>query len=399
MQANLLGQNGTVGSSARLNVFAQLQEPSKKDGIWIKTEETIVNENKTLPEISKYKFDNIEIRNTISKNQFKPIVPIPYIFYNYLTDGNFGTGVATKKAIYFFGGVSNYTKATKYNLITNEYINLNNIPYTFHNGSAVIVGDYIYLFGLELNNFYNVAYKYNILTDEYTPIKNIPVSFQNGSVVAIDNNIYIFSGTKAYKYDITTNEYVQLANIPYSFKGDAVAIGNSIYLFGSDNSSFNKNAYEYNLTADTYTKLADIPFRFKKYNSSAVATNTEEIYLFLANDLYRYNTTTNTYEILTEIPSNLHNKIAVLIDDLVYLFGVESSSNNTQYAYKYSLMNTKNKTILIKSVEIGIYNTKLSKNVNINIGQAKIYDNNELKDYPCYWRRWYKVEFNSLKLY
>ena len=28
--------------------------------------------------------------------------------------------------------------------------------------------------------------------------------------------------------------------------------------------------------------------------------------------------------------------------------------------------------------------------------KAKIYDDNELKDYPCYWRRWRKVELNSL---
>lgn len=45
IQGNILGQSGSSSSSG-LNVYAQLAEPSKKDGIWIKTEGKVLDELK-----------------------------------------------------------------------------------------------------------------------------------------------------------------------------------------------------------------------------------------------------------------------------------------------------------------------------------------------------------------
>ena len=144
------------------------------------------------------------------------------------------------------------------------------------------------MFG-SLNNLNN-NYKYNTLTDTYTQLTDIPYDFSNGTAVVIGTDIYLFGSydnnsgsldnvTKNYKYNTLTDTYTQLTNIPYAFYGgSAVAIGTDIYLFGSASSGDYRKAYKYNTLTDTYTQLTNIPYDF--YGGVAVSINSiEEIYL------------------------------------------------------------------------------------------------------------------------
>lgn len=195
MQGNILGQSGSLGSG--LNVYAQLAEPNKKNGIWIKTAETIVDENTTLPSVSKYKYDKVELVEEINANE--------------------------------------------------TYRQLSNIPYNFENGSAIAIGTNIHLFGGGGGK--TTAYKYNILTDTYTKLADIPTQFLGGSAIAVGTNIYLFVQRVLYKYDTLNNTYAQLATIPYEFQfGSAIAIETNIYLFGSANSSYYQYAYKFTIT-------------------------------------------------------------------------------------------------------------------------------------------------------
>ena len=132
-----------VSGGTGLNVFAQLTEPRKKDGIWIKTEETILKESdysqltnipyefyndgevgEALPEISKYKYDKIELLDNmdiITKGVFEELEALEYSTTSMAKiDGD----------IYFLCGSyssSNsmyYEYFYKYNLAKNEYTRL-----------------------------------------------------------------------------------------------------------------------------------------------------------------------------------------------------------------------------------------------------------------------------------
>ena len=113
MQGNVLGQ---TRSSTGLNIFTQPLEPSKKDGIWIKTDE-------------KINYNEVQIVNNI-----EPLI-------------------------------SSYTK-------------LANIPWYFKKGSAVAIGTDIYLLGgNEGDGRYIYNYKYDTVTNKYTKLKDIPYNF------------------------------------------------------------------------------------------------------------------------------------------------------------------------------------------------------------------------------
>lgn len=141
-QGTMLGQKGGSGSITGLNVFAQLNEPSKKEGIWIKTSETVIDENTTLPEISKYEFDGIKIVNS-------------------------------------FG---------------NDYCKLKNKGYDFVGGSVCIVGTKIYLFGGGNNSAsYNSVRVYDIINDEYNILANMPFKSSANIGIAVGTNIYLFN--------------------------------------------------------------------------------------------------------------------------------------------------------------------------------------------------------------
>ena len=150
MQGNVLGQSGGSGLSSGLNVYAQLAEPSKKEGVWIKTEETVVDENTTLPEISKYKYDKVELMENsdiVGKGIYTKLANIPYPL-------NSGSAVAIGTNVYLLGNssgtdYSNYVSNNyKYDTTTNKYTKLADIPYPFNDGCATVVEKYmmVYIF-------------------------------------------------------------------------------------------------------------------------------------------------------------------------------------------------------------------------------------------------------------
>ncbi len=273
---------------------------------------------------------------------------IPYPFYG-------GSAVAIGNDIYLFGGgklTDQLRYAYKYNTITKTYTKLADIPYYFYDGSAVAVGTNIYLFGTDRSNSTEkkLAYKYDTLTDTYTQLTSIPYEFTGGSVVAIGNNIYLFGShqslyNQAYKYDIAEDTYTKLKDIPYYFyDGNAVAIGTDIYLFGSKYKTssiyvYSKYTYKYDTLTNTYTKLTDIPQQF--YDGSAIVIDTN-IYLLGGNSgsinpkyTYQYDTLTNSYTQLTDIPYPFYNGSAVAIGTDIYLLGGENT-NHQQTNYIYN---------------------------------------------------------------
>ena len=386
MISKIKGING--GKNNSLNVYAQLNEPTKKDGIWIETKEVNVNK-------PKYNAN------------------IPYDFD--------GSAVSIGTYIYLLGGYKNRNAIYRYNTLTDKYIKLRDIPYEFYSGSAVAIETDIYLFGSENSSYKKYAYKYNTLTNTLTQLANIPYYFSYGCVIAIGTDIYLMGSindTTAYKYDTLTNTYTRLSNIPYQFYGCAVTMGTYIYLFGSGFSSeLNKNTYKYDTLTDTYTKLTNTPYNFSKGDAIVIDN---DIYLFGGESLsvlYRavckYDTLTNTYIGLTDTPYDFYNSSAIIVNSDIYLLG-GNYNNNMKINYTYlhyislpAINKYKYNKILIKqsvptTLENGniyaiygsTYATKLLEQLILNFKEIYLYKDNETQPYPIYYgngTEWIKI--------
>ena len=227
-------KTGIAGISTgvcELNIFTQTEEPSTKDGLWLKTSNTYD--------------DVLNISDTEYGDTYTKMTDIPYNFYD-------GSAVAIGNDIYILGGNDNKTANYKYDTTTDTYTKMANIPDNFYNGSAVAIGNDIYLLGSSYNYRHKINYKYNTTTNTYTKMDDIPYNFYDGSAVAIGNDIYLLGSSDGdyykinYKYDTTTDTYTEMTDIPYNFfNGSAVAIGNDIYLLGTYRGSYSKNNYKY----------------------------------------------------------------------------------------------------------------------------------------------------------
>ena len=290
------GVTGTLETGAKLNIYTQLTEPTKKDGLWLKTSNTptsIVDD------------ENVYTGGEWNLDKMSELKAIPYSFYS-------GSATSIGTDIYIFGGSGGDTRAYKYDTTTDTYTQLTNIPYSFREGSTASVGTDIYLFGSASGSF-QTAYKYNTLTDTYTQLTIVPYSFYYGGAASVGTDIYLF-GSKAsgsyetaYKYNTLTDTYTQLANIPYSFYyGGTASVGTDIYLFGGGSS--NTTAYKYDTTTDTYTQLTNIPYKF--HRGSAVSVN-GDIYLFGGS-----NDTANTkVQLLSVLPKEYADNSIVIANN------------------------------------------------------------------------------------
>ena len=151
------GGGGGGGGDLSLNVFAQAAEPSIKNGIWINT-----SASGSLPLIENFDYDGIEIVNNV--------------FHN----------------------------APNNDVI---YISNQSIPYDFYNGSAVVIGTDIYMFGSSSSNYRKYAYKYDTRMDTYTRLSDIPYDSYRGSAVAIGTDIYMLGG---YDSGNRTSNYIAI---------------------------------------------------------------------------------------------------------------------------------------------------------------------------------------------
>ena len=367
MQGNVLGQNGGYNG---LKIFVQQNEPNKKDGIWIKTNE-------------QYKYDNVYFTNDYLSilNRYEEVSNIPYNFY-------IGSAVAKENKIYILGGGSERNNNYRYNVQSNTYTKLKDIPYEFYSGGTSVIVDSIHLLSGYYNNSNKFHYRYDVQSNTYTKLTDAPYDIYDCSAIAKDNDIYILGGRYdyIYKYDTVNNEYIKLKQNftdDSLMGGKAALIDNDIYLFGNG-----QKGYKYNILTNTFTEIERVPFDY--INDTVVAINND---IFLLGSSYggvdeyvygmynyKYDTLTNTYKRLEDIPYIFIEGSTVAIGNDIYLLGGSSSMNNV-YKYKTYL---ENKNIFIKN-ENDTLTTALNNILKIYFSEIIIYDNYEPKDYPIYY--------------
>ncbi len=343
----------------------------------------------------------------VDRINYEKMEELPYEFY-------YGSAVVVGTEIYLFGTFSSNqrNKAYKYDTVRKEYIRLKDIPYNFWKGSAVVIGTEIYLLGGYDSS--NNAYKYNTLTDTYEKLRDIPYSFSSGSAVAIGTEIYLL-GTEynsnyskyAYKYNILKNTYTKLAEIPYEFyQGSAVGIETDIYLFGTNSSGQRNKAYKYDTKTNEYTKITDIPVA-EFYNKCVVSIGTD-IYLIDIYNIYKYNTITNEYIALEEkLPYDFLSGSTVIINKNIYLLGGSYKIEYAKQAYKLTVTITQpeitkykyDKVELVEEINSIKDETYIKDNKTIFIESQKTFKANLTKILKIYFSNAYIYDNNNIVEY
>ena len=322
-------ENKTAGGKVKLNIYTQTTEPTNKNGLWLQTNHSY----------EKIVFDE----NVYYGDEWQSSVSTPRVPYN----ARYNSSVSIGNDVYVFGGATNINAgnetnsltAYKYNILTDTWTQLTDIPYYFFFGGTVAIGTDIYIFGSHNSSYSKRAYKYDTLTDTYTRLTDIPFNYTDMPVTSIGTDIYLFGGGgwnvayTAYKYDTLTDTYTKLSNIPYEFYYTSYeAVNTDIYLFGGYGG--NKKAYKYDTLTDTYTQLSDIPYQFSGGSTMTIGT---DIYLFGGNGgnktIYKYNVLTDTYTKQSNAPHDINAgsgaRSVCNVNGDIYVVSYYESGDNT----------------------------------------------------------------------
>lgn len=218
--------------------------------------------------------------------------------------------------LYAFGGYTGSSAsalAKKYNLNTNSWESLPNMPVSLIQTSAVTVNNYIYITGGTFGTTKQYFLKFDPSTKTYTTLATPIINRVNSKLVVYNNTIYCLGGhfyngstmtsTNDFStYNESSNSWQKLANMPFALsKTSATIWGGYLYVFGGVVVTGNAFAtftwsYKYfvydfaNKTWSTSTKTMEKPIE----GGSVSLNNT--IYFVTGNSITKYycsNTCTN----------------------------------------------------------------------------------------------------------
>ena len=72
-------------------------------------------------------------------------------------------------------------------------VSVSTLPYSFYNGSAVVLNDEIHILGCGSSSNYKSHYKYN--GTSWVSVSTLPYDFSQGSAVVYNNDIHILGGS------------------------------------------------------------------------------------------------------------------------------------------------------------------------------------------------------------
>ena len=308
-----------------INIFAQETEPETKDGIWLQT-------NKTYENVA---FTSILTEWESNTSRTK----IPFSF-------KAGGGGKVGDYVYLFGGSGNTSAAYKYNISTNAYTKLTNVPNGKSFTPSCVVGEDIYLCGLYNSTAF---YKFNTVTEKYTTLASSPTALSGATFVNAGDNLYTFgrddgvNGANIYKYSITNNSWSKLSvttPVPYAYP-QPFAIGTDIYMVSMrvhQNGSIQAPTtnYVFDTVTETFRTLTTTPP--SGFIASAVYADSECVYLFGGENgsttNYKYLPSQDMYIQLSNQPYGFsHSNVVVKSGDELMVFGGSANPTNVLSMY------------------------------------------------------------------
>lgn len=381
-------ENKTAGGEVKLNVYAQTTEPTDKDGIWLQTDKAF----------DKIYFDEHVKRITVEG--WDTVTQYPNISS---ASASYQWGFPTVLVgdyIYIFNGSSS-KKPVKYNIVTNEIIELDHYqPGELVMSTGIKIDNYIYI-GPGLSS--DTMYKYDIENDTYTQYKTVTskrgayLTYYNGFLYLIGGGTSNSGGKTIHKIDLSTDTYTKLSiECPYnlsSFWCSPISIGSSVYIMGfyyNGSNIANDSAYVLDLEEEKFTQLTDVPQSGSSRWGGYIAGNDGNyIYIFGKGSggtgysgqyCYRYDITTDSYTQLNNIPSSFQcgGKAFYKNNKIVLVPGTPSNMTATirAYALTYdSVYSYENNSVIIWD-GFGKYKTQMTQSAENQEGkiQTLFYD-------------------------
>lgn len=197
--------------------------------------------------------------------------------------------------VYSYGGSSSNTMYSK-NLNTGEFKTLARgslgqrryMGIAHHNGDIYLIGGY------DGSNYVNMVFKYNIATNTYTQLANIPANGQPIKAKVYNGKIYCTSiSNTVYVYDIATNTWTQGTPMLHACYSSSLQIyNNKLYVIGGHGAANKIQVFDF--STNTWSSI-DMPF-YTMHGASAI--HNDKIYILCgyngstySNELYVYDFT------------------------------------------------------------------------------------------------------------
>lgn len=311
------------------NIFMQLTEPVKKEGIWFKSDKQV---------------DHIIMdTNIIESGNWDTINEYPDLPFGI---GSNGKACTIDNIIYLFDGKdkkaytfnTNDLSCTEITDVTLPFISLT------EDCQFCAVDKCIYVL-YKAYNSYNTIYKFDTEARTCSTVYSVSSAwYMNCYITVIDTNIFIFDYLSAiHKFDTIKNKYTKLdVTNPITKQSylKCISIDEYIYIFGGyDNSSSYTNAYKFNTVTNEFTKLTDMPYGGYELGITNIGN---DIYLFGLNNtatlVYKYNIVDNTYTSVSEVSDMINYSYAVNISDSkIFILG----GSNTSRKIRVYVLNNK----------------------------------------------------------
>ena len=247
----------------KLNIFTQSNEPTTKDGIWIKTN------NKYQKVMINQKYAN---ESGIWSND---VGPLPY----QIGSGGSGSAVVYNGEIHIFGSRNWEHAKCHYKYNGSTWSSVSSLPYLFDYGSAVVYNGEIHILGGSnpSGTYTKYHYKYNGSTWSIDVRSSRSIS--RNMAVLYNNEIHTFYSSAGnidhYKYD--GSSWTKASTFPYTDYNRSyifsIAYNNSeihLFIFNNDNTS---SHYRFKSSTKSYNDNTVIIYRGNNTNNGAYLTS------------------------------------------------------------------------------------------------------------------------------
>ncbi len=330
--------NVSGGNSIRgLKIYQQTDEPSKKEGLWVKTEKKDKN----------IKFCNHDIWSI--KHSSMP----SYMYFTKDTPCTINNNI-----VYWFRG----TSITAYNIENNTETTIAlNSEWHYVDDTAkciVVVEDELFILGLKRSS-YKYDVKYNLKTGietKITGVNNIE-DLDNKTLYSqvYNKEIYIMETSKIYKYNPKEDTYTILKdNLAANVYTNTCIIKDDIYY--KSHHTGKPSLSKYNITTNEITLILELEdtIQFEEMfpiNNNIYCTHVETYAHVRFEQFNKFDLKENKAIQLNtyDLPHNETERISIVSDEgFMYLMSYQDNENGQLFRYDPSL---ENKRIIIATVK------------------------------------------------
>ncbi|WP_158546237.1 malectin domain-containing carbohydrate-binding protein [Adhaeribacter pallidiroseus] len=229
------------------------------------------------------------------------------------------------------------------------------------------------------------VWRYNVASNNYTALPNLPYELATGQLKYLNGKLHYMGGANKSRADVPIHYALDLSNLGAGWKsmkplinatnhaGSAV-YGGKIYYFGgshgqNDETVVQKTVQIYNPATDTWTRGADMPTGRDHISSTVVVLGNR--ILVLGGEVRHsvrsalvsaYSPATNSWQELTPMPATKSGGVAGLLNGNIYYTG----GNQTKTNYKGIPVQPASATSVVAVSETGLDEQTLTRQIIVS---------------------------------